>query len=154
MNFAVDEIAGSSHLTKQLELPYAADLAEVALYISPEQCQADQLTAHSDIYALGCIMYEVLAGHAPFRSKNPVKVMIKHMSATPPKLHHRTSIAADLVRVIERCLEKQPERRYITADALLADLEKIQDDRPIKKRAPGLLFGRCGIGIWDSRTGP
>jgi serine/threonine protein kinase/tetratricopeptide (TPR) repeat protein len=95
-------------------------------YMSPEQCQGSALDFRSDIYSMGCLMYEVVAGKAPFEADSELETMVKHVNEAPPPF---TSIApdavlsSDLQRIILRCLEKQPSARYQSINELRTDLE-------------------------------
>jgi len=80
-------------------------------YMSPEQCEGRlEIDGRSDIYALGAILYEMLAGAPPFWG-NPVEVQQSHRSRRPPPLSRRTEIALGLEEAIMRCLAKDPDRR-------------------------------------------
>ncbi len=89
------------------------------LYMSPEQAQALKIDARSDIYQLGLILYELLAGSPPFFHKSPVQLMRMHLQTPPPPLRERVpALDPELERLIHRCLEKRPEERYGSAEEL------------------------------------
>lgn len=82
-------------------------------YMSPEQGSGDVVDARSDLYALGCVAYEMFAGTPPYTASSPMAVMVKHAIAPVPSLHTaRTDIAAALADVLERALAKSPDDRY------------------------------------------
>jgi serine/threonine-protein kinase len=89
-------------------------------YMSPEQIQGQELDGRSDIYAMGAIMYECVVGHPPFEAPNPVGVLSKHLSEEPsrPSARSPLSVPAEADEIILRCLEKDPDRRYQTAEEL------------------------------------
>ena len=93
-------------------------------YMSPEQIHGQELDGRSDIYAIGAIMYECVAGHPPFEAPHPVGVLSKHLSerALPPSARSPLSVPAEADEIIMRCLEKDPELRYQTAEELRRDL--------------------------------
>ncbi len=103
-------------------------------YMSPEQCLGFMLDQRSDIYSLGCLMYEVLTGKPPFAGENPVQVVVNHINeeAQPfPRELKGTKRLVGLQNVILRCLEKQPERRYQTMAELLQDLRLLEADKSV-----------------------
>ncbi|HLK93892.1 MAG TPA: protein kinase [Polyangia bacterium] len=87
-------------------------------YMSPEQCEGrTELDVRSDVYALGAIFYEMLAGAPPFWG-NPAEVQQSHRSRRPPALSRRVEMAVALEEAIMRCLAKDPERRPATIGEL------------------------------------
>jgi serine/threonine protein kinase len=94
-------------------------------YMSPEQFQGIRVDARSDIYALGVVLYELLAGALPFRGDTPVALGIRHQTELPPPIRpQRPNVPAWLERIIMKCLAKQPSNRYASASELAADLAK------------------------------
>jgi len=89
-------------------------------YMSPEQIHGQELDGRSDVYAMGAIMYECVVGHPPFEAPNPVGVLSKHLSEEPlrPSAQSPLSVPAEADEIILRCLEKDPDRRYQTAEEL------------------------------------
>lgn len=84
------------------------------LYMSPEQARGEEVDFRSDIYSLGCIMYEMLCGHPPFMEETPLKTIKAHLYQTPPPLESGTESsrpARDLATIILDCLAKDPEKR-------------------------------------------
>ena len=118
---AVSEASGRNRLTT----------AGVALgtpaYMAPEQATADpNLDQRVDIYALGVLGYELLAGRPPFTGATPQQVLAAHVTTTPePVTAHRPSVSPALASVIMRALEKRPADRWQTADEMLAQLEPL-----------------------------
>ena len=116
---------------QQTRLTQTGDIFGSPLYMSPEQCQARPLDSRSDIYSLGCLMYEALTGVAPLRGETAYDTMTMHVSTTPaafatvaPELKIDKSIEA----MVFRCLEKKPEDRYQTIAELLADMPTVHSD--------------------------
>jgi tetratricopeptide (TPR) repeat protein len=97
------------------------------MYASPEQIQGQGKIDHrSDIYSLGCIMYEMETGHPPFDGRTVSEIAKRHLRSVPPRLgglFRRTTLG--LESVIERCLKKCPLDRYQDYDELLADVVRV-----------------------------
>jgi tetratricopeptide (TPR) repeat protein len=94
-------------------------------YMAPEQLAADPaVDARADIYAVGVIAYEMLAGHPPFSGLSPSLLVIAHMTKPPePIAARRAGVPPPLAHLVMRCLEKDPADRWQTAAALLAELD-------------------------------
>jgi serine/threonine protein kinase len=104
--------AAATHLT------VAGSVLGTASYISPEQASGQGATAASDIYSLGVVAYQCLAGHRPFEGDGPVEIALQHVEAAPPPLPPDVPRAARAV--VERCMAKQPSARFPSASALAA----------------------------------
>ena len=87
-------------------------------YMSPEQAQGVQVDHRSDIYSLGIVLYEMIAGRVPFEADTSWTVILKHINDEPPPIH---GIQPPVQQVIERVLAKDPDRRYQTCRELSAD---------------------------------
>lgn len=87
-------------------------------YMSPEQAQGNPADGRSDIYSLGIVLYEMLAGRVPFDGDSTLGVILKHISEPPPSI---TDISPEMQAVVYKALEKIPENRYQTARDLLLD---------------------------------
>src|SRR5437773_653991 len=93
-------------------------------YIAPEQASGQRVDAHSDVYALGVVMYELLAGELPFPGESFVAVAMKHMHEPAPNLLDvRGDVPMRVAGAVDRALEKDPEQRFPTMDAIAAELE-------------------------------
>ncbi|HYC52452.1 MAG TPA: protein kinase [Gemmatimonadaceae bacterium] len=89
-------------------------------YMSPEQAMGErELDGRSDIYSLGVVAYQMLAGETPFQATNTPAMLMKHVSEAPPSLRaRRNDIPSGLVYAVERALAKRPEDRWATAGAM------------------------------------
>jgi serine/threonine protein kinase len=97
--------------------------------MSPEQVQSAEITAHSDIYSLGAVMYELLTGFRPFRANNLSKLLHQIVYATPPPLHSlRTEISEDLEQVVATTLQKEPSQRFASASEFAAALTRVYQE--------------------------
>ena len=92
-------------------------------YISPEQAKGNYSDGRSDLYSLGITMYEMLTGKLPFDGDNPVSVALAHLEEpVQPPSRINPEVSASLDRIILKCTQKKPERRYQNAYELIADL--------------------------------
>lgn len=98
-------------------------------YLSPEQCTGQRGDHRSDIYALGCMLYELIAGVAPFYSENPIAIMQKHAAEAPPKLPARLQVPVELNGILRKALAKKPEDRYQTMLEMQVDLDNLSNGR-------------------------
>ncbi len=93
-------------------------------YMSPEQVRGEPADHRADIFALGCVLYEMLSGTRAFRRNTPVESMNAVLSQEPPELSaSNTNISPTLERVVRRCLEKQPDNRFQSAKDLAFAIE-------------------------------
>ncbi len=116
-------------LAKSLEpsgaaLTQTGELHCTPRYVAPEQLSGKPADARSDLYALGLILHEMLTGDIPFKGNSPMEIMFARLGPMPadPCLHN-PRIPAGVGRLILRCLEQEPERRYQNAREVLADLD-------------------------------
>ncbi|MGB6867371.1 MAG: protein kinase, partial [Candidatus Aminicenantaceae bacterium] len=104
-------------------------------YMSTEQVEGKEADQRSDIYALGIILFEMITGRVPFEGETPFSVAFKHKTEPPPApKKFQPQLPEDLNRLILRCLEKAREKRYQTAEKLLADLTHIEGGIPSTER--------------------
>ncbi len=96
-------------------------------YMAPEQAAADpQIDHRADIYAVGVMAFEMLAGHPPFTGRTPQQLLAAHVSRPPEPLGTvRATVPPDLASIVMRCLEKRPADRWQSADELLRALEAV-----------------------------
>ena len=106
-------------------LTQTAAMLGTAQYLSPEQAQGQAVDFRSDLYSLGCCLYEMLTGTVPFRGATPVAIAYRHVreDPAPPRLLN-PDIPQSLEAVCLKAMAKRPEDRYQTAAELRADLER------------------------------
>lgn len=106
-------------------------------YMSPEQCQAKEIDGRSDIYSFGCLMYECLVGTAPFAAESELAVLHKHISEAISSVPAKHGISKELEASILKCLAKDPQDRYDSAESLLASLKAAKGRAIVKAKKEG-----------------
>jgi eukaryotic-like serine/threonine-protein kinase len=129
-------------IARALNAPTESNLTQVgsvmgtATYFSPEQAQGAQPDPRSDLYSLGIVMYEMVAGRPPFTGENPVSIAYKQVHDAPQPL---VQIVADVPRsyeaIVAKLLAKDPKLRYPSATALRDDLRRFRNDEPVQALA-------------------
>ena len=159
-------------LAKLMQNPSSSDGSTVSLqdqtdagrvlgtvgYMSPEQVRGQPADARSDIFSLGCVLYEMLTGKRAFRKPSSVETMNAILNEDPPAASDITrTIPLSLQRVVHRCLEKPPERRFQSASDLAFALDALSDSAVSPsgraKTVVGMLVGRrrllvLGVGLF------
>jgi len=120
IDFGIAGSAGSRRLTFT-KIPEAMGTPD---YISPEQVRAKRGDARSDLYAVGVMLYEMLTGRVPFTGSNPFLVMNDRLLNNPiPPREIAPGISPQLQEIIYRALEREPKKRYTSAQEFAGDLE-------------------------------
>jgi eukaryotic-like serine/threonine-protein kinase len=126
-------IARAMNAATESNLTQVGNVMGTATYFSPEQAQGAQPDPRSDLYSLGVVLYEMVAGRPPFLGDNPVSIAYKQVHDTPQPLHQ---IVADVPRayeaIVAKLLSKQPEQRYPSAEALRDDLRRFRNGEPVQ----------------------
>ncbi len=109
-------------------------------YLSPEQARGGAVDARADLYAVGCLLYELVAGRPPFVAPSPLAVVAAHLNDEPPRLDRVAGVSRRFAEVIHRALAKRPDDRFASADAMreaLAGIAEPTGTRPLTgSRAP------------------
>ena len=141
-------------------------------YMSPEQVRGKPLDPRSDIFSFGAILYEMLAGKRAFHGDTPADTMSSILKEDPPELNQTNgTVSPALERIVQHCLEKNPEARFHSASDIAFDLEHlsgisgsatkvapVEDVRPRRRLLPALAGGVAaalallGLGWWLGRT--
>lgn len=129
-------------LAKQGESGVTAsgDLLGTPNYMAPEQAGGDvaRVGPHSDVYALGAVLYDCLTGRPPFKAATPMETVRQVLDQPPvPPRRLVSTIPVDLEVICLKCLRKEPEKRYASAEALAEDLDRFLAGRPIVAKPVG-----------------
>ncbi len=112
-DFGIVRVAEEAGLTNSGIVLGTAD------YLSPEQARGEKLTASSDLYSLGVVMFEMLTGRPPFVGPTAVSIAMQHASANPPSLRqYNANIPPGVEKIVMRALEKEPEDRFHSAQEM------------------------------------
>jgi serine/threonine protein kinase len=121
-----------------------AAILGTASYLSPEQAQGLPVDGRSDIYSLGCVLFEMVTGRPPFLGDSPVAIASKQVLEQPnPPSRLNPDVTADLDAVILRALAKNPDNRYQSAEEMRADLDRAKRGLPVD--ATPLLVGTTQV---------
>jgi serine/threonine-protein kinase len=114
--------AGASDMTE------TGSIMGTAQYLSPEQAQGHAVSAPSDLYSVGIVLYEMLTGRVPFDGESPVSIALKHVSAAPvPPSEINPEVPSALEQVVMWSLNKNPADRPADADQFIMALEQVRD---------------------------
>jgi len=131
LDFGVAKLEGGAALTR----PGA--LVGTLSYMSPEQFTGDELDRRSDLWSLGAVMYEMIAGRRPFEAAHPAATMEAILGREPPPLQEvQPEVPAGVAAAIHRLLAKEPARRYGSAAELVEDLRALEREIPVTARPP------------------
>lgn len=122
-----------------------------APYISPEQAKNGVVSTRSDLYSLGVVIFEMLAGKPPFGGDSPVAVALQHVEAEPPSLREKhPSIPVAVDELIKKAMAKDPDQRFQSAEEMLQAIKRAQAsgtaDAPAARSKSGDVAGPVGDG--------
>ena len=145
MDFGLAQLAGSSRITK-LE----STIGTVA-YMSPEQTEGGVVDQRTDIWALGVVLYEMLAGAVPFKGHYDQAILYSILNVPPePLTSLRPEIPAELERIVDKALAKDPSARYQDLNEMAADLRAVQKARQLGASPPAVAAAPHGpdLRLW------
>jgi serine/threonine protein kinase len=130
-DFGIARVASGEPLT------VTGSVMGTASYLSPEQARGGSIDARSDIYSLGCVLYEMLTGKTPFAGDSLVSIAYKHVEEEPtaPSLVN-PAVPAGLSAVVTKAMAKDPADRYQSADEMAGELREASADAPPAKAVP------------------
>jgi eukaryotic-like serine/threonine-protein kinase len=135
----VSDFGLAKFVDANLELTQSGQVLGTPSYMAPEQAsgQSDQISAQTDVWALGVILYELLTDRRPFVGASQEDQLRKVQTTEPPRPRSlNRSLDRALERVVLKCLEKEPSRRYASAKALADDLARWQRGEPVLAQPP------------------
>ncbi len=138
---------GLAKLASEAHPALSSALIGTPAYMSPEQAEREGLDKRTDLWSLGVVFYELLTGHLPFHGETQRMMLQAILHNTPkPPMDLKKDIPEEAERIILKCLRKQPEKRYPSADRLISDLTKLKNSLQKQKEAvtakKGLETGR------------
>ncbi len=115
------------------ELTAVGEIFGSPYYMSPEQCMGNAVDSRSDIYSVGCSLFETLTGFVPFEADSSLAIALMHQENEPPLLSDVASVElpTSVDTVISKCMAKLPRDRYQSAKELALDLERIRDGKEV-----------------------
>jgi serine/threonine-protein kinase len=117
-------------------------------YMSPEQARGEKADERSDLYSIGAVLYELLAGRPPFGGKDTIAILRQHVQSPAPSLRELApGTPAELERIIARLLAKKPSERYPDVAQLWADLGKLAPAGPPTQRIVQDLLARAAQAV-------
>jgi serine/threonine protein kinase len=148
VDFGIAKIIGSDGSPQQ-RLTQTGEIFGSPFYMSPEQCQGFTLDTRSDLYSLGCLMFETLTGAPPQMGDSFVQTALKHINDQAPAfsdISPNANVPKQVEYVIQRCLEKSPKERFATA----AEVKQALLDAALAAGVPGFKPG--AIKVADSKS--
>jgi tetratricopeptide (TPR) repeat protein len=136
-DFGLAKVFGVVHLSNsgKTPIPATAQLLSTVgggsgtpLYMAPEQWRTEELDVRTDIYAVGCIIYEMFTGHFAFHATSIDELRRLHLQAPVPRLTQQGTLTSIINDVLMRCLAKRKEDRFRNGEDLLSDLNRIYQD--------------------------
>jgi Tol biopolymer transport system component/predicted Ser/Thr protein kinase len=123
MDFGLAKLRGSLKLTK------TSSTAGTLSYMAPEQIEGGEVDARSDIFSFGVVLYEMLAGQLPFVGEHEAAMMYSILNESPqPIQKYRPEVSSEVLHILNRALEKDPEERYQTVHDMVIDLKRAKKE--------------------------
>ncbi|SDL08697.1 Stk1 family PASTA domain-containing Ser/Thr kinase [Tessaracoccus oleiagri] len=133
MDFGIARAVADTSAT----MTQTAAVIGTAQYLSPEQARGEKVDNRSDLYAVGCLLYELLVSEPPFKGDSPVSVAYQHVRETPVRPSERDpEITSDMDAIVMKALAKDPRDRYQDATEFRDDILRALDNKPVHAGLP------------------
>jgi serine/threonine-protein kinase len=132
-------------------LTQAGEVIGSVQYLSPEQAKGEAVGPQSDLYSLGCVLYELLTGVVPFRGDTPISIAFQHLQEKIPPIHHiRPEVPMEVDNIIKKATAKNLAERYPSALAMLKDIDRVQR-KPQRNKGVDYDDANYPTQIWKPR---
>ncbi len=145
VDFGIAKVMASANKEQQ-HLTGTGEIFGTPFYASPEQCMGYSVDGRSDIYSLGCVLYEILTGQKPIEGENTIQTILMHLQEPPAPFSEvcpDLDLPEQLEKIVFKCLEKKPEHRYQTVTDLSIDLGRFLNSK--KSGRNGADAGRTAV---------
>jgi formylglycine-generating enzyme required for sulfatase activity len=139
---------GEAPEVPQLSVTQAGVVIGTTGYMAPEQVRGAATDSRTDVFAFGTVLYEMLMGRRPFQRESGAETLAAILRDEPPDLAELATTAPQLAPIVRRCLEKDPERRFASAEELLAELASVSaTETPRRLRGIAWAAGLSGLAV-------
>ena len=155
LDFGLAKLAESEHEDDETQLMTQAGMVLGTVpYMSPEGVQGQPVDHRSDIFSLGILLYEMATGSRPFQGDNPASVISAVLKEQPaPVTDVKANLPNHFGRIVRRCLEKLPQRRYQSAREIQLELEGLESEVKLAASVPGSPYGSVHVAEAASEAG-
>ncbi|MGH9711953.1 MAG: protein kinase domain-containing protein [Candidatus Acidiferrales bacterium] len=143
-----EETATVTRSSKDLSVAAPAAVAGTIAYMAPEVLRGESADARADLYSFGVVLFELTTGHRPFPGPTISALMAQILHEPAPRLADPKKIVpAELARIVQKLLEKEPDSRYQTARDLQVDLTNLQRDLELGAALPAAVLGKRAVAV-------
>ncbi len=144
LDFGLAKLTEQQRIEPELETPTLLQSSPglvmgTVQYMSPEQARGRRVDVRTDVWSLGVVLYELLAGRVPFSGETPSHVMVSLMEHEPPPITDYGNVPAALARIVTKALQKKQSERYQSAKQLASELKTLKRELQLKEHLVGLL---------------
>jgi eukaryotic-like serine/threonine-protein kinase len=142
-DFGLAKMLGADRAPGGRSLTVSGAIMGTPSYMAPEQAagRSKDVDRRTDVYAMGCMIYEMLAGEPPFSGSDAMDTLARHVQEMPTAPSRRgAKVASDAETICLKCLEKEPGRRYQSAVELAEDIRRFLDGEPISARRASFIY--------------